>query len=508
MAEADVKWALNAFRDVELDRDYDYARNYYAGHHPMAFATDKFMSAFGDLFRRFADNLCPAVVDSVADRLQIVGFEAIDAKTGVVLEGSDELEQQAWAIWRRNKMPLRSIELHTESLLMGDGYMLVEASQTLDAILWSQCAESVRVDYSADEPGVVDRAAKLWADDAGYLRLNLYFRDRVERYISKRPTRGWLPDSYRDNDFHYLSELEVSGLADRLQPLDVQPNPWGIVPIVHFPNKTTHKAGISELSDVYPLQDALNKAYVDLLVTMEFAAFRQRWAVGIGVDEDPATGQPIPPPFASGVDRVWVSTDPDTRFGSFDSADLNQFLQVQEATRSEIARVTGLPLHLLFITKGDFPSGEAMKSAEARFSKKLVARQNAYGEQWAHAMALALAIEGHAVPDDVILEPVWTQPQPRSELEIAETELLKKTLGVPLDVVMKELGYPQDVVDQAVAAAAAQAVVAAAPNGRNPAGAPAPGQNPAEASGGVVSTGLPGPTVPAPRWPRLKSTVR
>ena len=51
--------------------DYALYRAYYDGQHRLAFATDKFRDAFGTILRSFADNLCPTVVDAVADRLEV-----------------------------------------------------------------------------------------------------------------------------------------------------------------------------------------------------------------------------------------------------------------------------------------------------------------------------------------------------------------------------------------------------------------------------------------------------
>src|SRR4051812_18091444 len=47
---------------------------YYGGRHPLQFATSKFRETFGSLFAEFADNWCPVVVDSSAERLQVQGF--------------------------------------------------------------------------------------------------------------------------------------------------------------------------------------------------------------------------------------------------------------------------------------------------------------------------------------------------------------------------------------------------------------------------------------------------
>ena len=57
-------------------------------------------------------------------------------------------------------------------------------------------------------------------------------------------------------------------------------------------------------------QDAINKYRADALVASEFAAFRQRWAIGIDIPVDPETGRPIEP-FKPAVDRLWTFPRPD-----------------------------------------------------------------------------------------------------------------------------------------------------------------------------------------------------
>jgi len=53
---------------------YAKTERYYRGDHDLAFATEKFASTFGALFREFAMNLCPAICDAVRDKLRVTGF--------------------------------------------------------------------------------------------------------------------------------------------------------------------------------------------------------------------------------------------------------------------------------------------------------------------------------------------------------------------------------------------------------------------------------------------------
>ena len=68
----DIEKALAKIR-INAPR-YSRAERYYNGEHDLAFATEKFQSTFGSLFREFALNLCPIVCDAVRDKLRVTGF--------------------------------------------------------------------------------------------------------------------------------------------------------------------------------------------------------------------------------------------------------------------------------------------------------------------------------------------------------------------------------------------------------------------------------------------------
>src|SRR4051812_43296934 len=90
---------------------YKKSTEYYAGTHDLSYATDKFKNAFGKLFKEFALNLCPAIVDAVRDKLVMTSFN--------VEEGSDkgsDIPKEAWKIWQMNRMGKRSGEIHKEVL--------------------------------------------------------------------------------------------------------------------------------------------------------------------------------------------------------------------------------------------------------------------------------------------------------------------------------------------------------------------------------------------------------
>ncbi len=173
------------------------------------------------------------------------------------------------------------------------------------------------------------RAAKYWRTRDRHTRLNIFYPDRIERFITAKPGDGIFTDA--DAFVRYR---------------DAVPNPFGVLPVFHFANNADIGSfGRSELEAAIPVQDGMNKAVLDMLVAMEFSAYRQRWAAGIEIEYD-SNGQVIPP-FKAGVDHLWLAQNPDARFGDFNTADLDQFLKVKDSFRVDIASVTGTPMYYL-----------------------------------------------------------------------------------------------------------------------------------------------------------------
>jgi hypothetical protein len=217
------------------------------------------------------------------------------------------------------------------------------------------------------------------------------------------------------------------------------PNPFGIVPVFHFANNADVGChGLSELAAAIPIQDGLNKSILDMLVAMEFSAFRQRWVAGIEVDIDPDTGE-AKQPFKSAVDQLWVSSDPGTTFGDFGASNLDQFLKVKDSFRVDMASVTGTPLHYFLQTSRGFASGESLKQNETRFLAKVRDRQMSFGQTWAELMSFALCLAGRG--DGIELITNWEDPAPTTEKETLENLLLKKQIGVSTEKALREAGY-------------------------------------------------------------------
>lgn len=425
----DIAWALDQMKAKQADyRRYD---DYYEGHHDLLFATEKFRNAFGHLFRAFADNLCPAVVDAPADRMKVRGFDG-------------KFAPQATKFWQERKMPTASGQLFHETFKLGDGYLVVWPNSKGKATLWPQVPQQCSVEYDPDEMDRVIRGGKVWMVESGrwkhHWRVTLYYEDRIERFITNNKFPYGTPT--KPSAFRAYSDDDAGSLI---------PNTWGVNPMFHFANNNSvGQNGRSVLKDVIPLQNALNKSVCDMLVAMEFVAMPQRWATGLQVEVDPQTGKPTNPPFVPGVDRVWTAGG-DVKFGEFAQAQLEPFLTIQDNLRTEIARVSGAPLHVLMLGgNAEPPSGESQRTAEARIIKMVEDRQLPWGDRLLEGVLLGLRMENEVsdTATNLDLNIIWGGAQPNNPLFDAETALVKKNVGVSRKQSLRELGYSEPQVEQ------------------------------------------------------------
>lgn len=391
---------------------------YYAGEHPLTFASDRFRDSFGDRLKAMRDNLCPIIVEAPADRMEIINF-ASEA------DGSNTAKD-AWDIWKQNQLELISFNLHCDALKTGAGYLTVWPDDSGAARFYVEDPEwcTVVMDRTGQNAAY---AVKVWKTEEGKMRLNLFTPKLVYKYQTANKYTAGVKDLKRSLFLPIRSAGEQAEVE----------NPYDRVPMFVFETQ-------SILKDVCPLQDALNKTLCDQLVAMEFAAYRQRWATGLDVPENPITGNKELP-FKSGIDRLWFTDDEKAKFGEFGETNLEQLSKVADSYRLETARVTGTPLHFFSFNVSSDISGEALKTLESRFTKRVKRLCLGFGTEWAKAMSFALAINGSPVSDPLTVQ--WAAVEQQSERESLEVLGLKRdVLDIPVDTLREEFGYtPEDI---------------------------------------------------------------
>jgi hypothetical protein len=385
--------------------------SYYRGDHRIAFATSKWRDTFGMLFNELSDNWSQIVVDCAVERLKVEGF-----RFG---PGDDTADDEAWQLWQENYLDADSIVAHTQACMTGITYLLVTPTDNPDVPRIS--VESPEQVITFNDPR--DRRKRLaglktWLDEDGIGRAVLYMPDHFVMYMRPKRARTWV--------------------------LDGEPvvNPIGVVPVVPMLNNPNVLGdGMSDLTVMVSLQDAINKLLADLLVNSEYVAFPQRYVTGLNLPIDPETGKvydrtKFAQLFLSGVNRVWVAEpnpktgNNDVQFGSLPSENGAGYVAQIEMLVQHIAAQTRTPPHYLTAGLGQWPSGDSLKASEAGLVAKVHRKQITFGEAWEEALRLAFAYRGDdARAHASQVETIWADPEQRSEGQLVDALIKMSTLG-------------------------------------------------------------------------------
>lgn len=461
---------------AQVCREY---QGFYEGHQPLAFASEKFREVFGRRYARLPANFMPLVVDAERERLAVQGFR---------FGSSPDADKGVWRIWQANQLDAESQIAHEIALSKGAAYVLVEPTPDGPLITIEDPEETI-VETAPGNRRVRLAALKVWTEDDGALRANLYLPTEIYKFRS-RSKADTIGASLRQAQWEtYQPDGETwPGV-----------NPLGVVPIVPLLNRPRRDgSGRSEIEPVMGNQNAINKLRFDALVASEFVAFRQRWATNIDVPVDPATGQEVSP-FRPGVDNIWVARRPTPdeiaqygdkwptpAFGDFAASDLSPYIDMIDNEVRGMASISRTPYYYLFGSgNSNPPSAEQTKSSEAPLIRKVISQSIHFGEGWEETMRLALLADGKtAKARTTDAETIWADPETRNEAAVTDQLVKLKALGVPNEMLWELAGLsPQQIerirtlVAKAPPAPASEPPAPPAPMGPAPASpdVPAPG---------------------------------
>jgi hypothetical protein len=239
-------------------------------------------------------------------------------------------------------------------------------------------------------------------------------------------------------------------------------NPLGVVPFVPFVTEEgSDGRGASRVARLIGMQRSIDTMRFNLLLAAQFAAFRQRVAVGYDpvvrdpdgnivyqkdtLDElvlDPVTGQPIPlvhPGGRVGVDRLLVFPGADTTVFDLPESDLKIYVAALEmlvATFSSVAQVP--PQYFIGKLDGNL-SGELMTATEVTLQSLISDCQTQFGE----SMEGVAQLVGRAIGDQDLIDPesevIWDQTAPANLSEIGDFASKMVPLGYPMREVVQTI---------------------------------------------------------------------
>ncbi len=413
---------------------YADAERYYQGKQPLAFLSPEAKTALGNRFGLMSSNIPRLAVTALAERLRITGFLG---------------DNQLWADWMRNDLDQTSDVAHREALLFGDSYVIVWADALGRPQVTIESAKQVAV---LTDPGTrqITSAVKHWENRYdNTTEAVLYLPDRIVRLRADQigaTTTG----------FNVIGEL---------------PNPLGVPPVVNLRNTDLVLSslnqsdrflggwGSSEIEDLKPLVDALNKSLADMMVTSEYVGRPRRWATGIELTEEPVlddAGNPVldddNQPVMQEVNpipeghRAMISENNEAKFGQLDSADLGGYEASVRVILGQIMAVSTLPAHYVGVLSNQVTSADALRAAEASLTARAEARQQTFGRAWEDVAKLMIAVRDGVDPmavSDIRVQ--WADAATRSTAQEADATVKLYQAGLlPASYALGKLGYSDD----------------------------------------------------------------
>jgi hypothetical protein len=426
--------------------ELDMYRDYYEGDQALNFSTQEFTDTFGTTFADLRSNWMTVIIEAMEERLDVQRVRMRNA------EGNpeEELSDQIWAVFLQNELEQLQNDIYNGALIEGRSYALIWPNELTGVPrIDFQPAQNLLVTYHPEDLKVIDRAVKRWVTPDGGQRLTIYTADFLYKY-KLDPTGGVDPDDVTPRDTGW----QVFDPADSGDPSWPLPNPFGEVPIVEFWNRS-HR---SELRDVIPLQDGLNKTLRDMIVANEYQA--QNVIYIVTSNEEPEGGWKASP------GTVW-HIQPEVDFegnalpvqvGTIDASNPEVFIVTIETFLQHIAAISRTPAHYFYLSskqggRGDAPSGEALRVAETGLLKKVQKSQQLWGLRWLRVARLVAMALGNFDPEVPLTgETVWTHPMAHfKSILLEEGRQMISDLGLPPQIAWRHIGLTEEEIREAEA---------------------------------------------------------
>ena len=365
-----------AATDEAIEDAYRMYRDYYDGAHDTQI-TDRlkeFLQLDNDT--EFNLNYMPIVVETIAERLAVKGFD---------VQGEDETtpdtirqggkDGRFWQWWNDNKMDATQHDVHLSAGIDGDTFVIVEWDNDKGIPKYSHelaydGAYGVTVRYREDKRSEIKFAVKRWRVESGpgagtMARMNVYTPDAIFKYVTSG--MGW--KEYYDDENNPVWPIAWVDKAGK---------PLGI-PVVHFRNNSAGgDFGKSELKDVIPPQNALNKTAVDLLASADVAGFGM----------PTLTGDQPPPDMIIAPGQIMYTKKADARWGQIGPFDMSGLLALVERFVMIIAQISRVPLNYFQIT-GQVASDATQRANDTGLVAKVEQRAVGFGNAWESVMEIS-----------------------------------------------------------------------------------------------------------------------
>lgn len=463
-------------RQAEYDRIARY-RQYVAGDQTDLLTEAQRLLLFGDKddTTEVQNNICEVIVDVEADRLNMREVSVIVPDDEA---RSDELSQLVAGWLQASRMDQAQIHANTSAIRDGNAYLIPYHDEAT-----GEPRLAVNLAYDGDvgtemlyeddgNPNSQIAAVKIWTlrrpvvGNAGVgkvRRKNIYYADRIEKYISRSPVQGrfahatWEPYTGDGDpvetlvdDYGNPYEAAVMWWTDTRTRTG---QPLGIA-VQHLRRGRGRAHGVSVLKNVVPSkQDLLNLAEASLLAATLLSGFKEHWLLGADLSD------------GTRIDSLpgavhWMTNNDGSPINYAQSQETNllQLIDVKNSHIKDAAMMTQTPLSFFNIS-GEIPAEGTLLQLEAGLVAKTRRNQTALGNGYEDAVRMMLKMESGRSVDATLAEidgwEIACQWEPaeirnqQAQHEMAVTEY--RELDVPREIVWrKRLDYTPEEIEQAL----------------------------------------------------------
>lgn len=421
------------------NRQYLYARlnEYYDGEQPLSFIAPHLREELNKRIDSVVINWPSLIVNSIAERMNATGF---------VIPSQDALTDQVNDIWQRNNMDEQSAQAIIEKLIYGHSFGLVWGDEQNRATISIESPRSM-IAYRDPRSRKWVAAIKRWVEEDGRAYAFIYTPTHVYSAVSKTNNAD-VSDIYgTTTQITDLSHVPADGwnITGRMV------NPLGELPVVIIPNRPRllNPEGVSELADVLPLADAVNKLATDMLVTSEFYSGPRRWATGVELEEDEngdiQDGMDYKP-----LGRMHLYENAETKTGQYEEAELEKtFIAGIDALSKYIAATKKIPAHYMDPAASGLASAEAVRAAEAPLVVLARREQVPTGGAFEQIARLALMVETGDLPstNEMRMETVWSDTENLTDAQKVDAATKRAAIHVPIEQLWKDAGYTEQQIE-------------------------------------------------------------
>lgn len=416
--------------------EYEKYNNYYEGDQPISFVAQELREELGRRLETLVINWPGLICNTIAERMVPQGF---------VIPGQKRLTMRVNSIWQRNNMDEQSAQGIIDKLVYGRCYGIVWGDEDGRATI---SIESPQQMIAHRDPATKrwTAAIKRWVEDDGHAYGIVYTPYNIT----------WVKSKTKNAD-----TSDLYGTADRVVDLSHVPNNgWvvedqinnplrelNVVPIPNSPRLLSPE-GISELADVIPLADGINKLATDMMVSSEFFSQPRRWATGVDITEK-EDGELHDDISNKRTGRWHLLESEAAKVGQFEEADLQNFVTGVDMLSKYLSAVKKIPAHYMDPAQSGLASAEAVRAAEAPLVVKAKREQTPTGGALEAIARLALMVETGDLPSasEMRMETQWADAENLTQAQRVDAAVKRAALQVPREQLWRDAGYTDQQIE-------------------------------------------------------------